>query len=494
MGIECSIAFVRRRLFGLLVLAVAFPSTAGAARVVVLTPGGHAVHRNDPYLTMPAVTPARAVVGWTARTGTTLPRKRPKAKQRTVRTELTRLRKTHAITVAAYRSYNASFSAALASARRLRGTRSTELEAVIENVHGIAAAGGLVPSRLPALFETLDRNRQWWTTGPLLSSGERVEFTGSGLVWQYYPGQGIELQVLGSFGKADGLFTAGPAAYPELTELLGARIPLAARRGGGLTWEYYFKFDGGIPPWTSAMSQATALEALTRGYQATGDISYLQIAQQALPIFTVAAKIGVLEKTSLGARYLQYSFAPGTDIINAFLQSLIGLYDYAQVSGSPLAKQLFAAGDAQAQAELPRFDTGAWSLYQPGVEDTLSYHQLVTGFLDDLCAHTEAPAYCTTATHFQDYLTTSPTMALLTQHIAVHKRSTIRFRLSKVSHVGIVLVRGSRTVLLTSAGFAYGVHSFSIPPLTQRGLYTVRLAATDLAGNFGRIIGTVRVS
>ena len=54
-----------------------------------------------------------------------------------------------------------------------------------------------------------------------------------------------------------------------------------------------------------------------------------------------------------------------------FLQSLIGLYDYARVSGSQLAGRLFAAGDAQARAELPQFDTGAWSLYQPGIEDSL---------------------------------------------------------------------------------------------------------------------------
>jgi hypothetical protein len=482
-----------------LLVAAAFPSTAGAAPVVALTPGGHAFHRNDPYLTMPAVTPPGAAVSSAARTGaapTGAPPARgaPKAKQRTVRSELARLLKTSAITVDAYRSYNSSFSAALASARRLRGTRSTELEAVIENLHAIAASGGLTPSRLPALFETLDRNRQWWTTGPLLSAGERVEFTGSGLVWQYYPGQGIELQVLGSFGKADGLFTAGPAQYPEMTELLGELIGLAARRGGGLAWEYYFTFDGGTPPWTSAMSQGTALEALTRGYQATGNSAYLQIAQQALPIFTVAPRIGVQKKTGLGARYLQYSFAPGTDIINAFLQSLIGLYDYAHVSGNELAAGLFAAGDAQAQSELPRFDTGAWSLYQPGVEDTLSYHQLVLDFLGQLCERTQASAYCTTAMNFQSYLTTPPSLQVLTHRIAVRKRSTIRFALSKESHVGIVLTGQTRTVLQTSAWFSHGVHAFSIPRLTRRGPYTVRLAATDLAGNFGRIIGTVQVS
>ena len=170
---ECSIGLVRRRLFGLLIFAAAFPSTAGAAPVVVLTPAGHAVHRNDPYLTMPAVTPSPTASS-AGRTSRTPARAHPKAKERTVRTELLRLRTTHAITPAAYRGYNSSFSAALNSAKRLRGTRGAELGAVIENLHAIAASGGLTPSRLPVLFETLSRNRQWWASGPLLSSGERV--------------------------------------------------------------------------------------------------------------------------------------------------------------------------------------------------------------------------------------------------------------------------------------------------------------------------------
>jgi hypothetical protein len=463
-----------------------FPSTAGAAPVVVLTPGGHAVHRNDPFLTMPAVTPAPEAKPAAKR--------KPKTRERTVRSELVRLRNTNAITPQQYSQYNGSFSAALATERRLRGTRRAELVSVVENVHNIAASGGLTPSRLPVLFETLARNRQWWTTGPLLSYGQRVEFTGSNLVWQYYPGQGIELQVLGTFGRADGLYTAGPASYPQLVALLAEMIPLAAQRGGGLTWEYYFQFDGGIPPWTSAMSQGTALEALTRAYLATNNPSYLQVAHAALPIFSVAPTLGVRQGTSVGARYIQYSFAPGAHIINAFLQSLIGLYDFARVSGDPAAMQLFAEGDAQARAELSQFDTGAWSLYEPGIEDSLSYHQLVTGFLDELCTRTSAPAYCTTAQRFQAYQTTPPALQLLTGRVKAARPGTIRFRLSKVSRVGIVVLRGSNAVFATSADFSYGAHAFSIPALKRRGGYTVRLVATDLAGNFGRIIGSVRAS
>jgi len=157
--------------------------------------------------------------------------------------------------------------------------------------------------------------------------------------------------------------------------------------------------------------------------------------------------------TSLGTRFLQYSFAPGASIINAFLQTLIGLYDYAKVSGDPRATALFNAGNAEALAEVPSFDTGAWSLYQPGLEDTLGYHQLVTGFLQQLCTRTAAPVYCTTAQHFQADLTTAPVLSLLTGRARVHKPTSIRFRLSKISRVGIIGARGEQRDLLHERDF-----------------------------------------
>ena len=349
-----------------------------------------------------------------------------------------------AISASSYRSYSATLTAAIDSKNRLRGTRQAELAAVLATMHQMAGERLITASRLPALFETLARNRQWWTTGPLLSYGQQVEFAGSQLVWEYYPGQGIELQELGSFGKADGLYTAGRAHYAELRSLLAELVPLAAQRAGGLAWEYYFSFDGGSPPWTSAMSQGTALEALTRAYRAFHDTSYLTTAHRALPLFTAAPPAGVRIPTAAGARYLQYTFAPGLSIINAFLQSLIGLYDYSRAhGGDPRAASLFAAGNAEAQAEVPHFDTGAWSLYQPGVEDDLSYHQLVTGFLEQMCSRTHAAAYCTAAQHFRSYLHTPAALTLLTEHARMKQGFSVGFRLSKISHVGIVVLSGS---------------------------------------------------
>ena len=283
-------------------------------------------------------------------------------------------------------------------------------------MHQIAVSHQLTASRLPALFATLAANRQWWSNGPLLYADQRVEFAGSQLVWEYYPGQGIQLQVLGNFGKADGLYTGGPADYPAMEQLLAELIPLAAQRGGGLTWEYYFNFDGGSPPWTSAMSQATGLEALTRAYQATGNGYYLQVATSALPIFSVPPPVGVNVTTSLGTRFLQYTFAPQHG-------------DHQRVPADPdRALRLRASRAAtrpphgcsppatpRREAEVPSLRHRRLVAVPARASRTRSATTSSSpASWQQLCTLTAAPVYCTTAQHFQAYLTTPPALTQLT--------------------------------------------------------------------------------
>ena len=80
------------------------------------------------------------------------------------------------ISEAVYRKDYAIYTAAKRSLGQLSGTRRAELGAVLANIQAIAAAGQLSASRQAAVFLTLERNRHWWTTEPLLSSGERVSF------------------------------------------------------------------------------------------------------------------------------------------------------------------------------------------------------------------------------------------------------------------------------------------------------------------------------
>ena len=59
-----------------------------------------------------------------------------------------------------------------------------------------------------------------------------MSFPGSRIVWEYYPGQGIEIQWLATFGEANGYYLSGHE-NANLRQLLGEVIPLATQRAGG---------------------------------------------------------------------------------------------------------------------------------------------------------------------------------------------------------------------------------------------------------------------
>ncbi len=79
---------------------------------------------------------------------------------------------------------------------------------------------------------------------------------------------------------------------------------------------------------------------------------------------------------------------PSDRILNGFIQADVGLYDYTSITKDPLGLELFEAGDAEARAEVPHYDTGAWSLYDQFGESDLNYHELLTEFLQHLCERT----------------------------------------------------------------------------------------------------------
>jgi hypothetical protein len=449
---------------------------------------------------------------------------------------------TGAIAEPAYRRYYAAYTAAKRSLGRISGTRAIELGAVLANVQAIAASGQLTASRAPAVFLTLERNRQWWTTEPLLSSGERVSFPGSRIVWEYYAGQGIEIQWLGTFGEANGYYLSGHE-NANLRQLLAEVIPLATQRAGGIAWEYLFRFDGGVPPWTSGLSQGTALQVLARAWSRLKEPADLTAAQQALGIFEHSPPQGVRVTTAAGALYAEYTYAPSDRILNGFIQALVGLYDYTAITGDPLGLTLFNAADAEARAEVPHYDTGGWSLYDQFGESSLNYHELLTEFLQHLCERTRkgepAPAppaptptptptpttttpappatggasaaahtaqataatqiagdqiYCTTAQRFTTDLTTPPVVALLSKTLRGGTRAGVQLSLSKLSTVALTIRQGSRVVWHNTATVEGGHPRLLWVTPTRGGTFSVSLTATDLAGNFATAAGTIVVS
>ena len=149
-----------------------------------------------------------------------------------------------------------------------------------------------------------------------------------------------------------------------------------------------FQFDGGLPPWTSGLSQGTALQVLSRDWSRFKEPAVLTAAQEALGIFKTAPPNGVRVASSIGAHYLEYTYAPTDRILNGEIQALVGLYDYTSITKDPVGLQLFEAGDAEERVRTPLYDTGAWSMYDQFGESNLNYHELLTEFLQHLCERT----------------------------------------------------------------------------------------------------------
>ena len=223
------------------------------------------------------------------------------------------------------------------------------------------------------------------------------------------------------------------------TQLLDELLAIAVPRGGGLAWEYYFTFDGGRPPWVSASRRAPALQAIARAAVKLGRMPELLPRIQRGPDAVRAAAADRRARRDRRGRALRCSTrsGPSLRILNGFVQSLVGLYDVAQITGDPRAAQLFADGDRAARVEVPRFDTGAWSLYSRGAitrESDLHYHTLLRDFLASLCDRTAEPVYCTAESHFTSYLTTPPELELRTQRAArrhARRRCASRCRRSR---------------------------------------------------------------
>jgi hypothetical protein len=397
-------------------------------------------------------------------------------------------------------AYKATYTKARSVVRHLPASRRREVRGAMSVVEGLVRRDALPAARMPAAFTQLERNVEWWTAhGPPASSAAtgglpRVTFPGDPIVLQWYPGQGLAIQWLATFGKANALWQA--QRTDELRLLLDRALALAGRRGNGLlSWEYLLAFGGGRAPWVSSIAQGTGIQAFTRGAQLLANPAYLDVARQALGLFETPPPTGIAVDADGGRHYLLYSFAPRMRVLNAFLQSLVGVLDLAQATGDPGAQTVFNLGDTAAQHELPRFDTGAWSLYaQDGAESTLNYHELVTGFLGSLCARTANPAYCAAQTRFTTYLHQPPTVAIsFGGPRRARHAMTVRVALSKVSTVALRVRRGSRVILARDVTLPRGTHGFRLKP-SRRGTLTVAVEARDLAGNAASVGRTVRVA
>ena len=417
--------------------------------------------------------------------------------RRTLPGELKRLLAAGAIDDATYAERRAAYDDAKRTVKRLSGRRKLELGAVVKTLEGVAARGQLTASRLPALFLTLQRNREWWTKGPLLSPGRRVGFDGSQIVWQYYPGAGIQIQVLGTFGKVNALWGARSTA--ALGQAVDELLPLAAERAGGLAWEYYFDYRAGKAPWVSSLAQGTALQALSRAAQRLrrkDDVfPYTSRALGDLPAPGPGGRARPGRRGRRTTRSTPSSRACGSSTASSSRST--GSTTTAATPPTTAPRRCSPTGEARAREEVPTYDTGAWSLYSRGTvthESDLGYHTLLRDFLDSLCRRTKTAVYCDAEEHFTTYLTTNPVVKVSSRRLRGGTYGKIKMSLDKISGVTLRITRGEKLVHTRYVGsLSRGSHTLGWQVPRRAGDYTVTLAARDLAGNPATATGDIEV-
>ncbi len=418
---------------------------------------------------------------------------------------LARAYRAHAISRTSYAGYRRTFGRARSTLSRLSGARRRELGYVVQTLERLAQARRLTPSRMPAQFLGLRRNAAYWPSKRFPAVGDQIEFKGSELLFQYFPGRGLQFHPLSNFKKANLLHGACKKRTPGKAKLVcGARPPgpkpgtpcrpkrlahlldelsaLAVHRDRRfIAWEYMFEFGGGSPPWISGMAEATAISAFGRASQLLGRPDYLATARSALGAFEVPHPAGVRARGPLGGvHYLQYSFAPRLFIFNAFMQALIGLHDYGKLAADPRATQLFTEAEPEARREVPFSDVGDWSRYNfRGHESSPLYHELLREILQGM-GQRLGGIYCDYAIRYRGYQTDPPKVVFQGPRQAVHGRVVgVRFSLSKLSVVELKVYRGHRVVHRGLATLRQG--NRSLPWRADKpGTYVVRLGAKEL--------------
>jgi hypothetical protein len=402
----------------------------------------------------------------------------PTTGRASVSSSLNKLQQSGQLTASDAATASKSYRAARSLRRRSDATRRRALSNQLRQLELLARQNRITADRVRPLFSQLQVNVDWFAKHGPAVVGTRSRFGGSRIYYQYFAGWGWQFHPLANFAKLNAVWTdKSPAARRALGKYAQELIAFGVVRGGALTWEYYFPFAGSKAPFISSISQGTAIQSLARAGEALKDPTITAAAGRGVKAFSNSAPTGLRISRDGGYHFLGYSGSPRAIIFNMFVQSLSGLHDYAKITGDAAAMALFEQGLTAARVELPMSDTGAWSYYKlGGAESNLNYHQVLVGFLANLCTDSGNEAvFCELRTKLAGYLIEPPRIARIKKTFR-RGRVEVRFTLSKVSTVTVTATGGgSRTLTV-----GHGKRTFSVKRKRSR---SVTITARDLAGN-----------
>ena len=163
------------------------------------------------------------------------------------------------------------------------------------------------------------------------------------------------------------------------------------------------------PPWMSAMAQGEGASLMVRVHAATGDDRYAEAALRALAPMQVPTSEGGVRVELDGGLFLEeYPTNPPSLVLNGAIFAIWGCRDVALALGDAGAAELEAEALETLAANIDRYDTGFWSLYDlfpHPVRNVASgaYHRLHIHQLRALELTTPRPQFAATLANFERY-------------------------------------------------------------------------------------------
>jgi D-glucuronyl C5-epimerase-like protein/putative peptidoglycan binding protein len=251
--------------------------------------------------------------------------------------------------------YRQDLDDALAAIETLPPGRGASIELVLGDV--AAHADVYDKSRALALFGMLTANVAHFAKNPVPVPPK--DMTGEdGIVYRWFGAHGFQFHPLANFAALNG--HAKNERREEAERLATAMLARGVRDGRTLTWEYYFAFAG-PGRWTSALAQAAGAQALARTGTLLEDDDVL--AGSGATYREIARDLS--QSLGGGTWVKEYSYSDMA-VLNAQLQSIVSLAEYARTTDDAGAREYVASLSTAARTLLPEFDTGCWSRYSLG--------------------------------------------------------------------------------------------------------------------------------
>jgi hypothetical protein len=374
--------------------------------------------------------------------------------------------------------YRGDVTLAVRDASRLPKLRALIVAAQLRQI--TALWDSYTAPRALALFSQLEQNLSYFESHRLPS--ERVDVSDAdGVVYRWFPRQGLEFHPLASFGALNDAAARGDTE--ATSALASALLARAVPRGTRLIWEYAFPFGGGIPPWASGMAEAVAAQALARAGTLLQDASLVAAARRAY-----AAVPPLVLALPSGPWIRLYGFNREL-VLNAQLQAILSLGEYGQTAGDDAAMTLAQAMAGTAQTLLPRFDTGDWSRYELGGSYApAEYQAYVTDELAKLAAQTQDPFWVGAAQRFHDYLYAAPQVTVGATPPTLYPQpqdgwldtASIPITLSQRASVTLSVAGKVTTWRLGSGRHAL---TWTPAPTLAAGTYPASISAVNYAGH-----------